>query len=442
MNVMTLLIDGERYGGWKTIHVKRGLERAAASFELSVSSREPWPVYTGAECQVFIDNDRVVTGWVDAYRPGCSATDHRIEITGRSKTCDFVDSSVTLDGGQLNGLTVRQIAERLAEPFGIKVVAEVEGDPVPEVQVQQGETCFKLVERLARLQELLVTDDTEGRLVLTRAGNRETDTALVFGVNVKEANADLDDSERFSDYIVKAQRPGNRTNDSKIAEGKNPHWTQEAVPPPTRRPEDADVWRAAWRRQMRLVHENTRRRAQRLDELDEDAIDSGEWDGAPGSGTDTQTDRGIAVITQIVGTARDPGITRYRPKVIVAEAQADDNNAEKRADWELRRRIARAVKATVTVNGWRQDDGALWATNLMVYVDVPWLGLDREMLIGEVAFSIEDGGEITALSLTLPDAFLPEKVRKAKRGKGGKSGKKKGKGKKDPGDHWVMETNR
>lgn len=435
MNVMTLLIDGERYGGWKKIRVTRGLERAAADFALSVSSVEPWPIYTGAECQIYIDNDLVLNGWVDAYRPGCAATDHRIEITGRSKTCDFVDSSVTMDGGQLTGLTLRAVAEVLAEPFSLQVLAE-EGEPVPEVQVQQSEACFRLVERLARLQELLVTDDAEGRLVLTRAGNKRTDTALIFGVNIKAANADLDDSNRFSDYIVKAQRPGNRTKDDKIAEGRDP-WS-DVITRRLRNGASADDWRAAWRDRMRLVRTHARARAGRtVDDGDYDGWE--EWDGEPGSGTDRTADRGVTAITQIVGTAHDPGITRYRPKVIIAEAQADDDNADRRADWELRRRIARSVRANVTVNGWRQENGELWATNLMVYVQVPWLGLDREMLIGEVQFAIDDSGEITTLDLTLPDAFLPEKVRQPKRktaarGGGGRRGG--GKGKSKP-DHWA-----
>lgn len=429
MSLFTLLIDGERYHGWKTIRVTRSLERAAADFALSVSSQEPWPVYTGAECQVYVDDDLLLSGWVDAYRPGCSAGQHNIELTGRSKTCDFVDSSVTIDGGQLKGLNLRQVAELLAEPFKLQVLAEEEGEPVPEVQVQQSETCFALVERLARLQELLVTDDAVGNLVLTRAGNKQADTALVFGENVKEAQADLDDSKRFSDYIVKAQRPGNRTNDDKWAQGNDP-WA--GVTPPQRSfgyaADEADRCRAAWRQQMRTVQQNARRRAIRVDDDDWD------WeDREPGDGSDTETDRGAHVINQIVGTAQDPGITRYRPKVIIAEAQADDDNAENRADWELRRRIGQSVKASITVNGWRQQSGDLWTPNLMTYVNVPWLGLDRELIISEVEFSIDDGGEITRLGLTLPDAFLPEKVRKAKskRGRGG------GKGGKGKADHWT-----
>ncbi|MCL2429535.1 MAG: phage tail protein, partial [Alphaproteobacteria bacterium] len=91
MSVLSLLINDERFYGWTSIRVTRGLERAAADFALGVSHVEPWPIYPGAACKVFIDNDLVITGWVDTFRPSVSATEHRIECTGRSKTCDFVD---------------------------------------------------------------------------------------------------------------------------------------------------------------------------------------------------------------------------------------------------------------------------------------------------------------------------------------------------------------
>ena len=40
--------------------------------------------------------------------------------------------------------------------------------------------------------------------------------------------------------------------------------------------------------------------------------------------------------------------------MIVAEAQSDDGMAQKRADWEIRRRMAEGTKATIIVNGCRQ----------------------------------------------------------------------------------------
>jgi prophage tail gpP-like protein len=78
--------------------------------------------------------------------------------------------------------------------------------PLQDVQVQQGETCHALLERLARLQGLLITDTADGRLALTRVGSRVAETALVQGSNILGASAELDASQRFSEYTVKGQR--------------------------------------------------------------------------------------------------------------------------------------------------------------------------------------------------------------------------------------------
>jgi prophage tail gpP-like protein len=449
-----LLVGGELYSGWQSLRITRGVERATADFDLSVSERwplhpdepSPWQIQPGDTCEIRLiddgtedggDGDTVLTGYVDAYRPSYDANSHAVRLSGRSKTCDFVDSSVMVPfgatgGGQFKGMTVAEIARLLAQPFGIEVVAEIEGEPEPEVQVQQGETCFALVERLSRLQELLITDDALGRLVLTRAGSGHAATALRHGVNILSASANLDNSRRFSEYVVKAQRPGNRTRDGGGSGGGGDDWGE--VEPTRRRPDGAAracPWpeqgaepggrQAAWQRLKRIPNISARYREEmRL-------RNSGD-----GPSTAPQT------LTQIVGTARDPGITRYRPHLIVAEAQSDDAVAEKRADWEMRRRLAQAVRATITVHGWHQEDRRLWAANDMVWVEAPWLALERELIIAEVSFHYGDGGEITEFNLTLPDAFLPKAKRKGKRekkvGAGGGGGRKTGG---SGGDPWA-----
>jgi len=37
------------------------------------------------------------------------------------------------------------------------------------------------------------------------------------------------------------------------------------------------------------------------------------------------------------------------------------------------------------VQGWRQADGTLWTTNLLVPIQAPWLGLNQSLLVGETA---------------------------------------------------------
>ena len=393
-----LLVDGTEYAGWQALRVTRGLTRATSDFDLTVSERwsvgssgSAWQILPGSKCEIRYHDETLLTGWVDAYRPSYDASQHTVRLAGRSKTCDFVDCSVLVDGGQFLGMTVGDIAKQLAKPFDLEVNVIDDGKPEAEVQVQQGETCFALIERLSRLQALLVTDDASGRLVLTRAGSGRASTQLRHGQNILSASSDLDDSKRYSECLVKAQRPGNdnKSQDDAPTHDPWPGWNEAA----------AAAARLATSRIEAIANPGERHRARRA------AVRDG-----------TTPKRGNpSTLTQISGAAKDPEIKRYRPLVIVAEAQSDDAMAQTRADWEMRRRKGEGTKATVVVNGFRQQGGKLWAPNMMVQVEAPWLALNRELIISEVTYSYDESGEKTTLTMTLPDAFLPDpKERKAK----------------------------
>lgn len=379
-----LKCDGEIYSGWKEMRVTRGLEKATADFELTVSERwpisgAPWRILPGTECTIELEGELVLSGYVDRYEPSLAATSHDVTVAGRSKTMDFVDSSIAdVHGeGQFNGMTIGELTTMLAKPFGIEVVVEKDSEPLKDVQVQQSETCFKMVERLARLQELLITDDAEGRLVITRAGAGKSSSTLVQGVNLLTLKATHDDSERFSDYIVKAQRPGND-------ESSLDTWDDADPGDPIAFTIPAGLGHGA-----RFAMERASKK----------------------KGTKPKA------LTEVIGVVKDEGVTRYRPKVIVAEGKADDAEAFKRADWEMRRRKARAKKANVTLVGWTEEDGSLWKQNRMIWIKAPYLDLDREMLIAQTVFSYGAGGEIIDLELVLEDAFLPDPKRKTKKPK-------------------------
>lgn len=133
----------------------------------------------------------------------------------------------------------------------------------------------------------------------------------------------------------------------------------------------------------------------------------------PGLGPEDLTAASAAVIVE--------GEARYRPLMIVAEAQADPAWCRRRAHWEAQRRAARALGVDVTVQGWRQASGALWRENMMVSVTSPALGLDGELVISEVEYAYSEAGEIAALHLTHPEAFEPEPAK-------AKTGRRRGKG--------------
>lgn len=135
-----------------------------------------------------------------------------------------------------------------------------------------------------------------------------------------------------------------------------------------------------------------------------------------------------ASTSSIVGTAKDSGVTRYRPLVIVAEGSVDDAIAKKRADWEKFNRIAKSSKFTAEVKGWRDGAGELWDINKIVQLKSPYLGFNADVIISELELVKNEGGEIARMGLEPPDAYAPDTT--------ASTNKKKKKG--EPDDFWEL----
>lgn len=215
MSALTLLVDNQRYEGWKRVTVRGGIRQMAGAFELVCADRWaiqklPLPILKNKPCSVLIDGTPVITGHIDAAPPRYSARGHELVIRGRDATGDLVDSCADLDGEGSMGQSLRSIAQMLCKPFGIKVsvdpAVQADADARFEYQhLQIGETVQESLLRLARIRGLLLVSDSVGGLHITRAGSTRANTPLVLGDNILEADADDDCSGRFRTYRVLAQ---------------------------------------------------------------------------------------------------------------------------------------------------------------------------------------------------------------------------------------------
>ena len=109
-------------------------------------------------------------------------------------------------------------------------------------------------------------------------------------------------------------------------------------------------------------------------------------------------------------TSTDAGITRYRPKIVMAEMAATGTNFQTRADWEQAVRVGRSRKLNITVQGWRDANGDLYASNKLVMINDNFLDIHEQFLVSEVAFAKGESGTLTTLTLMPPAAFTPEPV--------------------------------
>ncbi|HEX7124678.1 MAG TPA: hypothetical protein VF406_02740 [Thermodesulfobacteriota bacterium] len=112
------------------------------------------------------------------------------------------------------------------------------------------------------------------------------------------------------------------------------------------------------------------------------------------------------------GEARDPGVKRDRPLIVLAEDQGDAGSFRERAQWEANVRAGRGTQGTATVQGWRDATGALWTPNTLVHVRSTTLEVDGPLLITSVTYHLSEQGSTTTLTLTRREAFdripLPE----------------------------------
>ena len=126
--------------------------------------------------------------------------------------------------------------------------------------------------------------------------------------------------------------------------------------------------------------------------------------------------------SQTLDRASDPGVKRYRPLLLLSEGPGAE--ARERALWEAGTRAGRGLEVEITLPFYGPSglSGPLWPLNRLISVQSPALSLDRDLLISQTQFEYSgEGGHITTLTLTRPDAYKPEPI-KADQGLGGKGG--------------------
>lgn len=214
-----LLLAGRSYGGWERVEVQRSIEQMAGGFVLQLTQR--WPgqddlpelprIREGLACQVLLDGDVVITGYVDTFEPELTSSSCSIRVEGRDKTGDLVDCAAIHRGGQWSGATLERIVRDIARPFGLAVIVQPgldQGDPFKSFALEDGEKAFDAIDRACRLRAVLCTSTPEGAIWLGNAGEVLSGATLQQGKNILRISATHSWKDRFSRVIVKGQVPG------------------------------------------------------------------------------------------------------------------------------------------------------------------------------------------------------------------------------------------
>lgn len=213
-DVVEFKVAGQVFDAWTTVSVSKGIRDVAGAFALDYAERASQTgdlrrIRRGEACQVLVGGEVVVTGWIDASMPSFDAQNRSLRVEGRDKACDLVDCSAMNIPGVWRGRTLIQIAGDLVRPFGLKIEAKADvGAAFKSFAIQQGESVWEAIERLARFRGLLAVSTPTGDVAFIKPGQRKAGFTLRQGETLLAASAVDDGRDRFSQYVVKGQSAG------------------------------------------------------------------------------------------------------------------------------------------------------------------------------------------------------------------------------------------
>jgi prophage tail gpP-like protein len=353
---IVLHIKGKKFDGWTGANVMKSLYQMSGSFSLGATDTFPgdtkkWDIKMGDECSVSINDQTIITGYIEDIPISYDATSHSIEFSGRDKTGDLVDCSFSETSKEWKDQKVITIIEALCKPFNITVkldnsvadqaatgsvmglkrkVSTKKQTPKGTFKINEGETVFDTIFRLCKPKGILPVSYGDGKLVLTATGTQKVTDALVFGKNILSGSITQSDKERFAEYIIKGQ--GEKSIFGTVTEASSP----------------------------KAIYKDN-----------------------------------IIVKTR-----------PWRKIVIWPESSCTVGYCQDLAKWEGMNRAGKSRSVDYEVQGWTQSDGKVWPLNALVKVKDSFLGINKEMLIASVNFIISnEGGTITRLNLVHPDTF-------------------------------------
>lgn len=213
-----LEVDGITYEGFTDISVICSVGAISGSYTFGVTSSEKvsLPIQEGQSCRVLIDDTPVINGYVETIPIAYDSETHTIQISGRDRTMDAIDSSTVLK--ELAGtLSLQSAMRQILDANGlqeIEVISNVSGlAPLKDGDIESaevGETAFEYMEKYSKKRQVLLTRDGKGNIVITRSGTVNAITALLNVVdgtnnNILSGSGEYNGTNLFYKYTVRSQ---------------------------------------------------------------------------------------------------------------------------------------------------------------------------------------------------------------------------------------------
>lgn len=221
-NTITIEIDGQNLSDYLDGSVDIQLDQFCNSFSFNTTKdlQGEYNIFPEQECRIYINGKKAITGIIDNVSPTEDAMSSTVNVTGRDKTCDIVDSDLPENISLSGEFSLVTVIQKVVEALGLdcNVINEIPDlrkfTNADIVSAEVDKNCFDFINEYAQKVSALLTTNEDGDIVITRAGSHRYSDKLLNEVgnennNIISSSAGYDYSKRFYKYIVYSQSNAN-----------------------------------------------------------------------------------------------------------------------------------------------------------------------------------------------------------------------------------------
>ncbi len=345
---LTIEVDGTEYTSFINAEVNVRLDALSNTFRFQASSNNenPMPFGVGQFCKIRSGNDLILTGNIELINVDGDSTSHTIDIAGRDKTGDLLDSTIGSLSDIRAPISLKGIIEKVIAHIGasIEVIDLVNPDVFSKASdiaaPEPGQLAWDFIERYVRKRQVLLTSNELGQVVITNSSGVEVDAIVKHKLRsndntVLKYAVSYDDTGRFHKYVALGQ--------------SNP---------------------------LSLIF-------------------------AGATSNKAIVNQGSQIFDDLIREGRQ--------LALVAETSSSSTDLKKRAQWDANIRKARGKVYSATVRGHRNQTNNLWAINELVKVEDDFAGIDSRMLSNSIKFnSDKESADTSTISFLEKNAYTLE----------------------------------
>jgi len=209
--MMSFIVNNKEYKNVIRAKASDSIDEFSGSF--SFTTNQKTGIKAGDSCAVNVDGKLFLTGFIDITEISYGDSSHEITFSGRSKTQDIIDSTIS-DKVEVKGSitlidAIKKVLETINSPLevindnSIGATTYLDG-----ISGKIGDNAFELISTYCRRNKVLLTSNEDGNIVLTDGLAKNSGIKLVNksgAGNIKKANFSHSLANRFYEYNVKSQ---------------------------------------------------------------------------------------------------------------------------------------------------------------------------------------------------------------------------------------------